>query len=215
MIPAAYLLLAYLLGATPTSLWVGKAVHGVDLRREGSGNLGATNTFRVLGWRAALPVLVFDMLKGWLPAAFFAEWAGLASFGWTLAFGGAAIFGHVFSVWAGFRGGKGVATSGGVFVALAPWAVLVGMLVFFGLAIPTRYVSLGSITAAALLPVAVLLTPHQGGAALVYFSAALAVFVIWAHRSNIRRLLRGEENRFGGARSEVSGPVEDAPGGRL
>lgn len=200
MIPFAFLLLAYLLGATPTSLWVGKAAYGVDLRTEGSGNLGATNTLRVLGWRAALPVLVFDMFKGWLPAALFAGWAGVGSFGWTLAFGGAAILGHVFSVWARFRGGKGVATSAGVFLALAPWAVLVGLVVFFGLALTTRYVSLGSIMAAVAVPVAVHLTPHRGGEHLVYFSLVLAAFVIWAHRSNIRRLLRGEENRFGAAR---------------
>lgn len=197
MIPAAFLLLAYLLGATPTSLWVGKAFHGVDLRAHGSGNLGATNTFRILGWKAAVPVLVFDMFKGWLPAALFGTWAGVGSFGWTLGFGAAAIVGHVFSVWAGFRGGKGVATSGGVFLALAPWAVLVALVVFFSLALTTRYVSLGSIAAAAVVPVVVLLTPHEGGDALVYFSVALAAFVIWAHRSNIGRLIRGEENRFG------------------
>jgi len=197
VIPAAFLLLAYLLGATPTSLWVGKVFHGVDLRTRGSGNLGATNTFRILGWKAAVPVLVFDMFKGWLPAAFFGTWAGVESFGWTLGFGAAAIVGHVFSVWAGFRGGKGVATSGGVFLALAPWAVLVALVVFFSLALTTRYVSLGSIAAAVVVPVVVLLTPHEGGDALVYFSVALATFVIWAHRSNIGRLIRGEENRFG------------------
>lgn len=198
MIPAAFLVLAYLLGATPTSLWVGRAVYGVDLRREGSGNLGATNTFRVLGWKAALPVLLFDMAKGWLPAAYFAAWAGVEAFGWTLAFGAAAIVGHVFSVWARFRGGKGVATSAGVFVALAPWAVLVALVVFFGIAFTTRYVSLGSITAAVVLPVTVAFTPHRGGDALLVFSAALGAFVIWAHRTNIRRLVKGEENRFGG-----------------
>jgi glycerol-3-phosphate acyltransferase PlsY len=210
VIPVAFLFLAYLLGATPTSLWVGKAAYGVDLREEGSGNLGATNTFRILGWRAALPVLLFDMFKGWLPAAYFAAWAGMESFGWTLAFGGAAIVGHVFSVWARFRGGKGVATSGGVFVALAPWAVLVALVAFFAIAFTTRYVSLASITAALLVPVVVANTTHRGGDALVYFSVLLAAFVIWAHRSNIRRLLRGEENRFGRRTASVPGP---GPGG--
>lgn len=213
MIPAAFLVLAYLLGATPTSLWVGKAVYGVDLRHEGSGNLGATNTFRILGWRAALPVLVFDMFKGWLPTAFFGAWAGTASFGWTLAFGAAAIVGHVFSVWAGFRGGKGVATSGGVFLALAPWAVLAAVVVFFGLALTTRYVSVGSIAAALVVPVAVYLTPHQGGESLVYFSLVLATFVIWAHRSNLKRLLRGEENRFGRSVKRADGEGGGATGG--
>lgn len=209
MIPAAFLVFAYLLGATPTSLWVGKAAYGVDLRNEGSGNLGATNTFRILGWRAALPVMGFDIFKGWLPAAYFAQWSGAQSFGWTLAFGGAAIVGHVFSIWAGFRGGKGVATSGGVFIALAPSAVLVALVVFFSFALTTRYVSLGSIMAAVTLPVAVFFTPHQGGDALVGFSAALAVFVIWAHRSNVRRLLQGKENRFGKTGSSRSREITD------
>jgi glycerol-3-phosphate acyltransferase PlsY len=202
-----YLLLpaAYLLGATPTSLWVGRAFHGVDLRREGSGNLGATNTFRVLGWKAALPVVVFDVFKGWLPAALFAGWAGVAGLGWSLAYGAAAILGHVFSIWAGFRGGKGVATSGGVFLAIAPWAVLISAVVFTGLVTWTRIVSVGSLGAAAVLPVAVALTPHRGGTGAVLFALGLSAFVIWAHRSNIARLRRGEENRFG--RSGRRGPA--------
>lgn len=203
--PYLFLFLAYLLGATPTSLWVGKAVHGVDLREEGSGNLGATNTFRVLGWKAALPVLAFDIFKGWLPAAWFADWAGVEGFSWVLAFGAAAIFGHVFSLWAGFRGGKGVATSAGVFISLAPWAVLVAAVAFLALAFGTRIVSLGSIAAAVVLPVTVAFTPHRGGDGVVIFSGVLGLFVIWAHRSNIRRLLRGEENRFGSpSRKEAS-----------
>ena len=203
MTPYLLLLAAYLLGATPTSLWVGRAFHGVDLRREGSGNLGATNTFRVLGWKAALPVVVFDVFKGWLPAALFAGWAGVAGLGWSLAYGAAAIVGHVFSIWAGFRGGKGVATSGGVFLAIAPWAVLVAATVFTGLVAWTRIVSVGSLGAAAVLPVAVALTPHRGGGGAVLFAVALSAFVIWAHRSNIARLRRGEENRF--RRSEGRG----------
>ncbi|HSM03074.1 MAG TPA: glycerol-3-phosphate 1-O-acyltransferase PlsY [Longimicrobiales bacterium] len=199
MTPYLLLPVAYLLGATPTSLWVGRAFHGVDLRTEGSGNLGATNTFRVLGWKAALPVVVFDVFKGWLPTALFAGWAGEPSLGWSLAYGSAAIVGHVFSIWAGFRGGKGVATSGGVFLALAPWAVLVSAVVFAVLVGRTRIVSVGSLAAAAVLPVAVALTPHRGGTGAVVFAVVLAVFVIWAHRSNIERLRRGEENRFGGS----------------
>lgn len=205
MTPFLFLLAAYLLGATPTSLWVGRAFHGVDLRTKGSGNLGATNTFRVLGWRAALPVVVFDIFKGWLPVVAFPGWAGVGTLGWTLAFGTAAIVGHVFSVWAGFRGGKGVATSGGVFLGLAPWGALVSAGVFFLLAFSTRIVSVASMAAALVLPGAVALTPHRGGNGTVAFSAALALFVIWAHRSNIGRLMRGEENRFGAAR-EGTGP---------
>ncbi len=197
MSPFAFVALAYLLGATPTSYWVGRGVYGVDLRKEGSGNLGATNTFRVLGAKAALPVVVFDIGKGWLPVALFPGWAGVqGELGWALGFGAAAILGHVFSLWVKFHGGKGVATSAGVFVALAPWAVLICLAVFSLLVWRSRMVSLGSISAAALLPFAIWLTPHQGGMTLVGFAAALATFVIWAHRANVGRLIRGEENRF-------------------
>ncbi|RMH20388.1 MAG: glycerol-3-phosphate acyltransferase, partial [Gemmatimonadetes bacterium] len=129
---------------------------------------------------------------------------------WALAFGGAAIVGHVFSLWVGFRGGKGVATSTGVFLALAPWAVAVGFAVWAGLVAATRIVSVGSIGAAVALPLAVLFTPHEGGRATVVFTFALGLFVIWAHRSNIGRLLRGEERPIGpgGSRSGAgaSGP---------
>ena len=199
----AFLLLplAYLVGAVPTSHWVGKGVYRVDLRTVGSGNLGATNTFRVLGWKAAIPVLLLDALKGWLPTWLFPELAGVGtSFGWALAYGAAAILGHVFSVWVRFRGGKGVATSAGVLVALAPWAVLVGAGVWGLTLFVTRMVSVASILAALLVPPAVALTPHRGGSAMFWFSVGLAAFVMWAHRANIGRLLRGEEHRFGRAR---------------
>lgn len=192
----AFLGLSYLLGATPTSYWVGRAFHGLDLREHGSGNLGATNAFRVLGWKSAVPVVVVDILKGWIPVVLFAELAGV-DFRWALAFGTAAILGHMFSLWVGFKGGKGMATSAGVFLGLAPWAVLIGLVIWLGLTLPTGYVSLGSIAAAFALPILIAVTPHEGGMELVWFATALAVFVIWKHRSNIRRLLRGEENRFG------------------
>jgi len=206
----ALVAISYLVGATPTSYWVGKAFHGIDLRREGSGNLGATNVFRVLGWKAAVPVVVIDIAKGWIPVGLFSVWAG-ASIPWTLAFGAAAIVGHVFSFWVGFRGGKGVATSAGVFLALAPWAVLGAFAAWCVLTLPTGYVSLGSIGAAIVLPVLVALTPHRGGAAVPIFSVALAAFVVWAHRGNIVRLMRGEENRFG--RERVTSPVEPGADG--
>lgn len=197
MIAALLLLAAYVLGATPTSYWVGKGVHGVDLRSVGSGNLGATNTFRVLGWKAALPVMLVDVLKGWAPVALFPLIPGApATAGWLLAFGAAAILGHVFSFWVGFRGGKGVATSAGVFMGLAPWGLLAALVVWLAVVFSTRIVSLGSIAAAVVLPVVVLLTPTRGGAVVQVFAFVLAAFVILAHRGNIRRLLRGEEHRF-------------------
>lgn len=195
--PFLLVALAYFLGATPTSLWLGRGLHGVDLRAVGSGNLGATNTFRVLGWKAAAPVMALDLLKGWLPTWTFPRVDGVDAWGWTLAYGAAAIFGHVYSVWVRFRGGKGVATGTGVFLALAPWGVLAAAVVWAGVVAATRIVSVGSILAALVLPVAVALTPHQGGRAVVAFSAGLAAFVIWAHRANIVRLIRGEEHRFG------------------
>lgn len=192
----ALLVLAYLAGSVPTSFVVGKVFHGIDLREHGSGNLGATNAFRVLGAKSALPVVLIDVAKGFVPVWLFPSLAG-AGFGWTLGFAAAAIVGHMFSVWVGFRGGKGIATSAGAFLALAPWAVLGGLVVWCAVTFPTGYVSAGSIVTAALLPLLVALTPHQGGASLIWFAGALALVVVWAHRANIRRLARGEEHRFG------------------
>jgi len=206
--PYLLLLLAYVIGATPTSYWVGRLVHGIDLRDKGSGNLGATNTFRVLGWKAAVPVVAVDIAKGWFPAWYLPQISGEEAWWWAAVYGAAAISGHLFPFWVGFRGGKGVATSGGMFLALAPWAVLVGFLVWCLSAAITRIVSVGSILAAAVLPVAVWLTPHAGGNGLVYFTVFLAAFVIWAHRSNIGRLMRGEEPAF--RKSAVTG-AEQGP----
>ncbi|MEX1258383.1 MAG: glycerol-3-phosphate 1-O-acyltransferase PlsY [Gemmatimonadota bacterium] len=219
-VPLLLVALAYLLGATPTSYWVGQAFYGLDLRKVGSGNLGATNAYRALGARAAVPVMLVDLLKGWAPVALFPRFAPEASFGWTLGYGAAAILGHVFSFWVRLRGGKGVATSAGVFVALAPWAVLVALGVWVGAVLLTGYVSLGSILAAVTLPIAMLFTPHPGGRSALVFAIALALFVIGAHRSNIRRLLRGDERRFGRRRGgspprDDGGPgAAGAPGGK-
>lgn len=194
-----FVFLAYLVGATPTSYLVGRAGYGIDLREHGSGNLGATNVFRVLGWRAAVPVGLADVAKGWFPTAMFPLWDGVANPHWALAYGAAAIIGHVFSIWVRFQGGKGVATSAGVFTALAPWAVLAGLMVWLVVVTLTRVVSVGSLSAAVALPVAVVLTGESRPT--LWFALGLALFVIYAHRSNIRRLMRGEENRFGEKRS--------------
>ena len=191
------ILVAYVVGATPTSQWVARSLYGVDLRKQGSGNLGATNAYRTLGWKAAVPVVVVDTLKGWAPAAIFPHIGSDAAPGWAIGYGAAAIAGHVFSFWVGFRGGKGVATSAGVFLALAPWATLVALGVWLAVVFSTGWVSLGSIIAAIALPLAVFVTPYSGGPQVPAFTVALATFVIWAHRENVRRLLRGEERRFG------------------
>ncbi len=210
--------LSYVLGATPTSYWVGRGMYGVDLRERGSGNLGATNTFRVLGWKAAVPVVLADVTKGFLPVWLFPQIGG-TPMAWTLAFGAAAVLGHMFSFWVGLKGGKGVATSAGVFLGLAPWAVLGGFVVWLLVVLTTRYVAAGSIAAAGSLPVLVWLTPHRGGRGLVVFTVALALFIIAAHRSNIRRLFGGTENRFGrepegGLGSEGIGPETAGKGNR-
>ncbi len=197
MRPILLLLLAYIIGATPTSYWVGRAFYGVDLRTKGSGNLGATNTFRILGWKAALPVAVFDVFKGWFPVWFFPQRDQSALWEWTLAYAAAAIIGHVFSFWVRFKGGKGIATSAGAFLGLSPWGVLTALVVWIGVTFSTRMVAAGSLAAALALPVALFFVPHEGGTTLIAFTFGLAVFVVWAHRTNIRRMMKGEENRFG------------------
>ena len=194
MTPLLLLLAAYLLGAIPTSLIVGKLVRGIDLRQQGSGNLGATNTYRVLGWKAALPVFIVDVGKGWLPTHFFPRWDNAVASEWALAYGAAAILGHVFSVYVRFKGGKGVATSAGVLLALTPLAVGVAMVVWMFIVFTTGYVSLGSIISAVLVPAIVFFA--QGPGPVLWLTLALAAFVIFAHRANIRRLLRGQEHSF-------------------
>jgi glycerol-3-phosphate acyltransferase PlsY len=222
MTPILLLLLAYVIGSTPTSFWVGRFIFGVDLRAVGSGNLGATNTFRILGWKAALPVALVDVLKGWFPVWFFPQHDYTSTWAWTLAYAGAAILGHVFSFWVKFKGGKGMATSAGALIGLAPWGVLVALVVWLVVVFSSRMVSLGSIAAAAALPISLFFVPHKGGDMLLIFAFALAAFVIWAHRSNIGRLVRGEENRFGSkGKGDPAGgtggpaPPEEAPSGEI
>jgi len=195
-----WLAASYLLGAIPTSYLTVKLATGQDLRQLGSGNLGATNLFRQLGWAFAIPVGLFDLAKGAIPVIVFGPRAGGGEVV-PLLLGAAAVVGHVFSVFVRFKGGKGVATGAGVVLATAPWAFLVALVVW---AVVTRwsgYVSLGSIIAAAALPPAVwLLHPERRG--IVWLLALLAVAIIALHRANIRRLVEGTESRFGrGARS--------------
>jgi glycerol-3-phosphate acyltransferase PlsY len=191
--PFVLLLGAYLLGAVPTSYLVGK-LRGIDLRKHGSGNLGATNTYRVLGWRAAAPVFIFDIFKGWLPAFYFPRIDGEARAEWALAYGAAAILGHVFSIYVRFKGGKGVATSAGVLLALAPVAVGISMLLWAAIVFLTGYVSLASILTASIMPVLVYFM--NGPGAVLWLTLGLACFVVYAHRANIGRLRRGEEHSF-------------------
>ena len=203
MIPWIFLLLSYLWGAIPASYVAGRLARGIDLREHGSGNLGATNTFRVLGAKVAAPVMVFDILKGFLPVFLFGQWDDPGGLGWKLAYGAAAIVGHVFSVYVGFKGGKGVATSAGVFLALAPVPLGAGLAVWLVVLRVMRMVSAASILAALTVGVLLLLVPG------VYIEVrllgwAVVSFVIFAHRSNIGRILKGTEPRFGSRKAEAT-----------
>jgi glycerol-3-phosphate acyltransferase PlsY len=187
--------LAYLIGGIPTSHVAAKYGARIDLRQHGSKNLGATNLYRVLGWRYAIPVGLFDTAKGFVPTYFFAPWVGAAD--WVpLAIGLGAIVGHVFPVYLKFSGGKGVATAAGVLLAVAPTATLVAVAVWGAMVYVTGIVSVASITAALALPIAVwVLTPQH--TTLLYVGVAIAFFIVFNHRANIRRIVGGVEPRFG------------------
>lgn len=194
------ILVAYLAGSIPTAVWVGKRFFGVDVRKEGSGNSGATNTFRVLGAKAGVPVLLFDVLKGWLPVFLFSTYGpyqyGTDAFvNLQIAVGMAAVLGHVFSLFLRFKGGKGVATLLGMIIAIQPIAALICMGVFLIMFLASKYVSLGSITAAVLFPVVIILVLGIRTPSLVYFSAIIAVLVVVTHHKNIGRLIKKEENK--------------------
>jgi acyl phosphate:glycerol-3-phosphate acyltransferase len=189
------LALAYLAGAIPTSWIAARLGAGIDLREQGSGNLGATNLYRVLGWRYALPVGLFDVAKGAVPVLVLSPVAGSAP--WIpLAVGVAAILGHVFSVFVRFRGGKGVATAAGVVLALAPLPLLVSAAVWVTALKTSGYVSLASLAGAVTFPLAVWVLGSSNRYVLPT-GAALAAFIVLTHRANIRRLFAGTENRFG------------------
>lgn len=182
---------AYLAGSIPTGLLLGKA-YGVDVRREGSGNIGATNLYRTVGRKVGVITLIGDCLKGLLPVVLvkmstlppdFAAWVGLSAF-----------LGHVFSLFLKFKGGKGVATALGVFLALAPMAVAIAIALFAGFMFAWRYVSLGSISAAAVMPLAVYFL--GGSRTAIIVTLLIAAIVIIRHLENIRRLISGTENRF-------------------
>jgi glycerol-3-phosphate acyltransferase PlsY len=182
---------AYLIGSIPTGLLLGKA-YGIDVRKEGSGNIGATNLYRTVGRKVGIITLIGDCLKGMLPVLIvkastfppeLAAWAGLAAF-----------CGHVFSLFLKFKGGKGVATAMGVFLALAPVAVTIAIALFAVLLFIWRYVSLGSIAAAAAMPLAVYLL--GGSRTITAVTLVIALIVIARHHENISRLLSGTESRF-------------------
>jgi glycerol-3-phosphate acyltransferase PlsY len=195
------LILSYLAGSIPSSVWAGRMFHGIDIREHGSGNAGATNTIRVLGWKTGVPVLVFDLAKGWLAASLpvFLSAAPPGSQQMTalqIACGLAAIIGHVFPVFAGFRGGKGVATTFGMLLALHPLLTLSCAGIFLVVLLISNYVSLSSMAAGIMFPVLLMTVFHTPSLLLKVFSVLIAIALVVTHKKNIGRLIRGEEKKF-------------------
>jgi len=201
---AALLVLSYLVGAFPSSVVLGRLLRGIDIRERGSRNAGGTNAWRVLGWKIGLPVMILDAAKGAIAAGLIARLPlgslpldlGLVS----LLCGLAAVVGHVFPVYTRFKGGKGVATAGGMLLTVASWPAVSAAMVFAATIILFGRVSLGSILGAISLPISIFLLNHYTALdypfALIILTSVLAVFIVITHRANIRRLLRREERAF-------------------
>lgn len=196
------LLAAYVIGSIPTSYLFGRRA-GTDLREVGSGNLGATNVMRVLGARAAVPVAVIDIAKGFVPAWFFPLWDGSGYASLSVAYGACAIIGHVWSLFLRFKGGKGVATAGGATLAVAPLAAITAVLAWLGILLITRVASLASLVAASLVPLVAYVSDSTPE--VVTWCAGVAILVWWTHRANIVRLRHGEEPRFKRPLSKAEG----------
>ena len=201
----ALLVISYVAGSTPTSIIAGKITRGIDIRDYGSGNAGATNVFRVMGWKPALVVTLVDVFKGWLGAAIIAGWTFGGALG-ELPFdnpaliailcGTGAVLGHTFTIFAGFKGGKGVGTLAGMLIHLFPIAVLAGLIVWALMLMTTGYVGLGSVTAVTLFPLITYWRYSTLDSTLGYFSIIMVAFIWFTHRSNIARMRAGTENRF-------------------
>ncbi len=191
------ILTAYLIGSMPFSVWVGKIFYGIDVREFGSGNAGATNTFRVLGKKAGIPVLIMDILKGVLAVclAHFSDFASQSNplINYQIALGIAAVLGHIFPLFAGFRGGKGVATLLGVGVAITPLGAAIALIVFLLIFFTFRYISLASICGGLSFPFIVLMVLHNSPVTLILFSFMVAALLIITHKKNIQRLLKKQE----------------------
>ncbi len=190
---------AYLLGSIPSSVWIGRRFYGVDVREHGSGNAGFTNTVRVLGWKAGLPVFLMDILKGYL-AVSLAHFSSLmpssiAFINLQLLLGAAGVLGHIFPVYVGFKGGKGVATLLGLLLAVQPQVTLICMAIFVVVFLSTRYVSLSSMTAGIAFPILNIFVFHTSAMSLVVFSMIVSILLLLTHQKNIERLLKKEESR--------------------
>lgn len=190
---------AYLVGSIPTAVWWGKRFYGIDVREFGSGNAGATNTFRVLGKRAGIPVLAIDIIKGLAATSL----AFLSPFAFDtnqfvnleLGLGIAALVGHIFPVFAGFRGGKGVATILGVVICLTPFTSLLVLFVFLSVLLVSKYVSLSSMVAGISFPLILNLALKNDNGTLMVFSIFVAVMLVVTHKKNISRLWKRQESK--------------------
>ena len=207
------LVVSYLLGSFPSAVVISRRFFGFDIREKGSGNMGSTNAFRVLGWKWGIVVQVLDILKGVLAVAVVASLIGqgidLGKHTWfedltliKMMAGIAAVSGHIWSLFVGFRGGKGINTAAGMLIAIAPIDVSISVGIFILAVIFSGYISLGSISAALAFPSSmffrynILHVDVPGYQILIYFSLALTIVLLYAHRANIKRLLKGKENRF-------------------
>jgi len=196
-----FVLLAYLTGAFPSAVWVGKTFYNIDVREYGSGNAGATNTFRVLGKGAGIPVLIMDIFKGWLSVSYIHFLTTIpqsdeVAFEIQLAFGIAAVIGHLFPVYTGFRGGKGIATMLGLLIGLQPLVALFSFVVFVVVFLISRYVSLGSVIASFSFPIFVILILGSTNDPLNLFAIFVPILSLITHQKNIERLVRGEETKI-------------------
>jgi glycerol-3-phosphate acyltransferase PlsY len=201
-----FLILAYFTGSLPSAVWIGRTFYNKDVREYGSGNAGATNTFRVLGKGAGIPVLLMDVFKGWLSVNYiyfitdgcnpFTETVTSSQFEIQLALGITAVIGHLFPIYAGFRGGKGIATLLGLLIGLNPIAAISSIVVFIIVFLISKYVSLGSIIASLAFPVVVFLLDEKDmNSSLELFSVFVPILTLITHQKNIERLIRGEENK--------------------
>lgn len=192
--------ISYLIGSMPTALWVGKAFFGIDIREHGSGNSGATNTFRVLGKKAGTAVLLIDVIKG-LTAASLVRYLDFVEIGTVrfvnlqLLFGLSSVLGHIFPIYANFKGGKGIATLLGMVIGIHYLSALVCMMLFVAILFSTRYVSLSSILAAIAFPLIAILIYKNEEPFFIAFGIAAAIMVVLTHQKNIVRLVAGNENK--------------------
>ena len=192
---------AYLLGSIPTAVWTGRLFHNLDIREHGSGNAGATNVIRVLGWKTGIPVMIIDVAKGWLAAmlpVFYNISGALPGeiINYQIAAGILAIIGHVYPLFAGFRGGKGVGSTFGVLLALNPLLTLSCLGVFLAVLFISGYVSLSSMSAGVAFPLLLFTIFRTQSIVFQIFSVFIAISLIFTHRKNIQRLIKGEESKF-------------------